>query len=45
MEERLCPKCGKKVYSAATGMAWMCPHCGEAIPPGKEEKGAGEMGS
>lgn len=31
MVKKLCPKCGKYSYSAATRSKWTCPSCGHDL--------------
>lgn len=33
MQSRVCPSCGATWYSADDRGIWVCPECGEKIPP------------
>ena len=35
MQERTCPECGEKSYSADTVTTQRCPKCGALVPAGE----------
>lgn len=38
MQERTCPRCKQKVYSANAEGTWRCCYCGCPIPPPEKKK-------